>query len=312
MTTEIEQQSSEDRGQRTDSDLAPPPLPRLLLPGEAQQLKACEEIIKRGLKIFLEVGFALISIRDRRLYRAEFDTWEEYCQERFGITARRATQLCAASETVRNLGLGASGASNRNPGSDSKLPNRNYYSSGLVLPANEAQVRPLAGLPPEEQRAAWAEAVATAPNGRVTRAHVEQIVQKRQQVADQIGTGVPISAPAGPAEPPIGSPPEDVRGMNGKGISPDPDSSRLQGAPKRPFGAAAAAEHSGPPLRPKETRESLAIAQADRTIADILELQQICGTPDSEAEAGMQTALECIEAVREHQTKLKNLQASRT
>jgi len=156
------------------------------LPGEAEQLKACEEIIERGLKIFLEVGFALISIRDRRLYRAEFDTWEEYCQERFAITARRATQLCAASETVRNLKLNAS---NRNTCSD------------LVLPANEAQARPLSGLPPEEQHAAWEEAVKTAPNGRVTARHVEQIVQKRREAAGQIGTGVPISAPDAHAKP---------------------------------------------------------------------------------------------------------------
>src|SRR5690606_26347192 len=45
-------------------------------------------------------------------------------------------------------------------------------------PANERQARPLTKLPPEQQREAWEEAVATAPDGRVTAAHVERTVKR--------------------------------------------------------------------------------------------------------------------------------------
>jgi hypothetical protein len=48
----------------------------------------------------------------------------------------------------------------------------------LQLPANEAQVRPLTSLTPDAQRAAWTEAVQTAPNGKLTAAHVEQVVEQ--------------------------------------------------------------------------------------------------------------------------------------
>ena len=44
-----------------------------------------------------------------------------------------------------------------------------------VLP--EAQTRELSGLAPDEQRAVWAEAVATAPGGKVTAAHVRAVAR---------------------------------------------------------------------------------------------------------------------------------------
>ena len=46
------------------------------------------------------------------------------------------------------------------------------------LPATESQARPLTRLEPEEQIAAWQEAVETEPNGKVTAAHVERVVQE--------------------------------------------------------------------------------------------------------------------------------------
>lgn len=139
-----------------------PALPKVLRPDEYLNLRKCERVIECGLVTFMEVGSALAMIRDERLYRAEFETFESYCLARWDIRASRARQLCAAVDTVRNLGLGS------------------VTTVTLALPASERQVRPLVGLPPEEQRAAWAEAVATAPNGRVTAAHVQDIVRKRQ------------------------------------------------------------------------------------------------------------------------------------
>lgn len=59
-----------------------------------------EAVIKRGLKSFVEVGNALREIRDGRLYKALYSTFEEYCQERWGITRNRAYEQIRASEIV--------------------------------------------------------------------------------------------------------------------------------------------------------------------------------------------------------------------
>src|SRR5690606_19939253 len=55
---------------------------------------------------------------------------------------------------------------------------KNLSELGTMVPANERQARPLVGLPPEQQQEAWEEAVATAPDGRVTAAHVERTVER--------------------------------------------------------------------------------------------------------------------------------------
>jgi len=46
-----------------------------------------------------------------------------------------------------------------------------------VLPATKSQACPLASLEPEKQREVWQRAVETAPNGKVTAAHVQNTVR---------------------------------------------------------------------------------------------------------------------------------------
>jgi len=62
-----------------------------LTPKDACYLQEREEIIKRGRTTFLEVGRALLEIRNYRdeiLYRDKYGTFEQYCRERweFGRT----------------------------------------------------------------------------------------------------------------------------------------------------------------------------------------------------------------------------------
>lgn len=121
---------------------------------EAQELAQHEQTIERGLTTFVDVGLALLAIRDARLYRLEHDTFEDYCRERWGMARQRAHQLIEAAQVAENV-------------------------STIVdtRPANEAQARPLAQLEPEQQREAWALAVETAPAGKVTAALVQQAVE---------------------------------------------------------------------------------------------------------------------------------------
>lgn len=65
---------------------------------EARELADCENVIREGLSTFREVGERLARIRDKRLYRVEFKTFEGYCKSRFGFTRQRASQLILAAQ----------------------------------------------------------------------------------------------------------------------------------------------------------------------------------------------------------------------
>ena len=102
-----------------------------LSPVERDTLTACELTIRTGLKIFYEVGEALLTIRDARLYRADFATFEDYCRERWRIDRTYAHRLIDAAGVVNNL-----------------LP------IGNKIPATESQTRELAPLDPEQRATA--------------------------------------------------------------------------------------------------------------------------------------------------------------
>lgn len=128
-----------------------------LHPVEVSALVIHEQTIAKGLETFYAVGNALLAIRDQRLYRALYDTFEGYCRDRWGIARRRAYQLMEAAEVVANV--------------------QNFAHA---LPVNESQARELAALPPELQGIAWGDVLATAPDGRVTAAHVAEVVGRYQ------------------------------------------------------------------------------------------------------------------------------------
>jgi hypothetical protein len=74
---------------RTQQDLAK----------DVRSLDELEGVIERGQQTFMEVGEALLTIKERRLYReAGFDTFDAYCQKRWGFGKRRANQVLAAAE----------------------------------------------------------------------------------------------------------------------------------------------------------------------------------------------------------------------
>jgi hypothetical protein len=122
---------------------------------EQTALSNLKSVIEKGLNTFVDVGEALLTIRDERLYRQEYRTFEEYCNRRWNFNDRRATQLIQASQAIKNL-------------------------STIVdkLPINEAQTRPLVTLTSQEQVDVWQEAVASAPDGNITARHVQQVVDE--------------------------------------------------------------------------------------------------------------------------------------
>ena len=59
-----------------------------------------EQVIQDGLETYMKVGYALMEIRDNRLYRKEFKTFEEYCHKKWDKTSRWAQRMMKASEVV--------------------------------------------------------------------------------------------------------------------------------------------------------------------------------------------------------------------
>lgn len=126
---------------------------------ERSALQSHETVIERGLQTFNEVGSALLAIRDERLYRADYITFEDYCRNRWQMTRQYANNLIAASEVISNLETMVS-----------------------ILPANERQARPLTELEPEAQRIVWEVVQQTAPDGKITAGHVKSVATVFKEV----------------------------------------------------------------------------------------------------------------------------------
>jgi hypothetical protein len=136
---------------------------------EASELARCEEIIKECLDTFMDVGNALLIIRDQRLYRTEFASFDDYLRTRWKISRSRGYQLIESARIAGDLRepLGKTGQAGENGQEMSTVED--------ITPERESQVRPLAGIGTREERQmVWKAAVAGAGGGQPTAAQVEQ------------------------------------------------------------------------------------------------------------------------------------------
>ena len=127
------------------------------------ELERLEGIIRRNLQSFYEVGSALREIRDKGLYRdvLGFDTFEAYCKAKWDMKRTYAFYMIESAKVIDNV------------------------HNCEQKPATESQVRPLSRLDPEKQREAWAKAVSTAPEGKVTAKHGQQVVRGMTDQTDK-------------------------------------------------------------------------------------------------------------------------------
>jgi hypothetical protein len=75
-----------------------------LVQREPRSLADCERVIEQGKQTFMEVGQALLEIRDRRLYLETHATFADYCSERWGFSDRHARRLMAATRYALESG----------------------------------------------------------------------------------------------------------------------------------------------------------------------------------------------------------------
>ncbi len=123
-----------------------------------KKLVELEEIIEEGLRTFNAVGSALLQIKDGKLYQPQYNSFEDYCRERWDMEHSHAYRLMDSAKVMANL---------------------KTSPIGEVLPTNESQTRPLTSLLPEQQVEAWKEATTTAPKGKApTGGLVHKIVNR--------------------------------------------------------------------------------------------------------------------------------------
>jgi hypothetical protein len=98
-------------GIRTSTDII------ALTGSERARLAELEAVVENHLPTFLAVGKALAQIRNERLYREQYPTWELYCQKRFNFSYSRANDIARCAQVAEHLLSGPAAH-----GGDSPLP----------------------------------------------------------------------------------------------------------------------------------------------------------------------------------------------
>ena len=205
-----------------------------LTAAERGNLQSYEAIIEDGLQSFVEVGTALMQIRDGKLYRDSHGTFEAYCKERWQLPRSHAYRFIDGAKVVRNVQAGEQTNGQNVPHGRQTQPSLTAASSDTeqvaernvpnwgqtrpILPSSESQARELAAVPAADQPAVWQEAVDTAPRDKAgkpkpTAKHVREVVQRRSSVVDPmqaklLGSDPPSRSNGKPAaKPPAAKPP---------------------------------------------------------------------------------------------------------
>lgn len=138
---------------------------QLLSPKEIKDLSVLEGIIKQSQGSAWAFIAAVRQIKERKLYRMKYDSWEDYCVKRWNWTADRMRQLENASVVLQRL-------AEKNP------------TIGREI-TNERQLRELAKVP-EEQRVEVVKAVAK--RGKVTASAIAKEAEKSKPLElDAVG-----------------------------------------------------------------------------------------------------------------------------
>mgnify|MGYP000497033459 FL=1 len=132
--------------------------PAYLTQSEQEELLDHESIIEQSQAVFVEVGNALMAIRDAKLYRATHPSFDAYLAERWpAISKRRGYQLIDAAAIAKEIPI-----------------------------TNERQARALKGVPIETAKHAY-QAAAQATNGAPSGKAIEQALAPQKHAS-----GLPV------------------------------------------------------------------------------------------------------------------------
>jgi|GEM_PF-2311062 len=157
---------------------------------EEKLLADLEGVIETNMKGFVLVGMALATIKNQKLYRIQYPTFEEYLLRVWDIAARTAYQLIEAAYVHENL---KDFLERGNLNNCSQIENVNHSlesenvrhgaQTEIILPKNERQARPLTLFSPEEQKEIWLRVLDEASNRNcvITANFIIQVILERQR-----------------------------------------------------------------------------------------------------------------------------------
>lgn len=121
---------------------------------KSTNLSELEAIVEKGKDTFVEVGMALMRIRDAKLYKTTHDSWEKYCKDRWKWGRNYADKLARAAAVSADL-----------------------IELGTMVP-NERVARQLSLVPEADRKLVLADATALA-GGTPTAAQVREAIELR-------------------------------------------------------------------------------------------------------------------------------------
>lgn len=152
-----------------------------------RSLKSHEEIIESGIRSFLDVGRSLLAIRDERLYKDDYDSFEAYCQGRWKFTRQRAHMYIESTVAVDDLSTIVDKKIEESSGNSEsrKLKNQIPIPVQIPPPINESQARAIAEAAPDAntRRHIWQAVAINAPkdkagNPKITASLVKKVAAK--------------------------------------------------------------------------------------------------------------------------------------
>ncbi len=156
---------------------------------ERRDLRNAETAIKKGQLTFVEVGNALLTVREGKLYRESHKTFEAYCKDRWGFERRHAYRLIGAAAVA-----------------DEMSPIGHKIK-------NESQARELGNVP-EEDRVQVLEQATEATDGKPTakaiREAAEQIVEPEEEAEEEEEEEAPLPPKAKVLDAKKHTPPADL------------------------------------------------------------------------------------------------------
>jgi hypothetical protein len=147
-----------------------------MTPAEDQDLKRCEIIIEENKLGFLETCAALNEIWSKRLYRANYKSFKEYCKK-WGFSRAQGYRLVKAHETMQKV----------SPVGDTS-----------ILTTNERQLRALAKVPEDQRTAVVTKAKKNAGSGKMTSRHIEEAARQatpEPALAEEENIHPPVTEP---------------------------------------------------------------------------------------------------------------------
>jgi len=139
-----------------------------LTTNERKKFEELETEIKNGLINIANnqfaIGSALIEIRDSRLYRQSFPTFEDYCRKRLGMSKTHANRHIGFIKVARTL-------------------------TDTIQPQKESQIRALNKLPEDRRSDAWSTAVSASKGAVPTAKIVSSVVD--DMLSSKTATKIP-------------------------------------------------------------------------------------------------------------------------